>query len=137
MKICGIELKSNNVILCILETIDTNGEINYIDIKTKKLQLNDDENKNNIILFKKEIDNFLIENKIDKVVIKKRAKKGNFAGGAITFKMEAIIQLNSICDVKFVTGQAISSYQKKNEIVFPDNLNKYQEQAYLSGLLVV
>ena len=130
-----MELKSNNIILCVIETIDE--KINYIDIKTKKLQLNDDESRDNIISFKEEVDNFLIKNKIAKIVIKKRAKKGNFAGGAITFKIESIIQLNTICDVKFVTGQAISSFHKKNKIMFPDNLNKYQEQAYLSGLFVV
>ena len=124
MKICGIELKSNNEIVSIVE-ID-NETVNYIDIKIKKISLEDDENKDSIVSFKNNIEQFLNQNNIDKVVIKKRAKKGNFAGGSITFKMEAIIQLNNICDVSFISGQAISRYTKNNELEFPSGLNKYQ-----------
>ncbi len=133
MKICGIELKSNNIILSIVESI--NDETSYIDIKIKKITLNDDENQNSIIAFKNEIDDFICANSIDKIIIKKRAKKGNFAGGVITFKIEAIIQLNSHCDVEFVSSQAIGKYTKNNDIIFPGSLNKYQEQAYLTTLL--
>ena len=133
MKICGIELKSNNVIFSVVEII--NNKTSYIDTKIKKIVLNDDEDKNSIIFFKSEVEKFILDNNIEKIIIKKRAKKGNFAGGAITFKMEAIIQLNSHCDVSFVTGQAISRYTKKNDVVIPINLNKYQEQAYLSTFI--
>ena len=133
MKICGIELKSNNVIFSIVESV--NNSTNYIDTKIKKLTLNDDENRDSIISFKNEIDNFILENNIDKIIIKKRAKKGNFAGGAVTFKIESIIQLNSYCDVAFVSSQAIGKYTKNNDVIFPNNLNKYQGQAYLSALI--
>ncbi len=134
MKICGIELKSNNAIVSIIEIL--NEKINYIDIKQKKITLKDDEDKNSLLSFKNEIDTFLEDNQIDKIAIKKRAKKGTFAGGAVTFKIEVIIQLNSICEVKFISSQAISKYSKKNEIEFPPVLNKYQEQSYLSAILV-
>ena len=134
MKICGIELKSNNAILSIIDS--SNEEINYIDIKLKKITLNDDEDKSSLLSFKNEIESFLTENHIEKVAIKKRAKKGTFAGGSITFKMEGIIQLNSICKVEFISSQAIGKYTKKNEIEFPASLNKYQEQSYLSAMLV-
>ena len=135
MKICGIELKSNNVILSIIDT--NKNDINYIDIKTKKLTLNDDENQNSIVSFKNEIDSFIQDNSIDKIVIKKRAKKGNFAGGVITFKIESIIQLNSYCEVKLVSAQAITKYLKNNAVEFPIKLNKYQEQAYLASLVLL
>ncbi|RLA83297.1 MAG: DUF3010 domain-containing protein [Epsilonproteobacteria bacterium] len=135
MIICGVELKSNNVIVSIIDT--ANNDINYIDIKVKKLSLNDDQNQTSIVSFKNQIDNFIQENTIDKIVIKKRAKKGNFAGGVITFKIESIIQLNSHCKVEFVTAQAITKYLKNNDVKFPDGLNKYQEQAYLSTLILL
>ncbi len=135
MRICGIELKSNNIIISIVDT--ANNDTNYIDIKTKKLTLSDDENQASIVSFKNKIDNFMLENSIDKIVIKKRAKKGNFAGGVITFKIESIIQLNLHCTVEFVTVQAITKYLKDNDVVFPIGLNKYQEQAYLSALVLI
>ena len=134
MKICGVELKANTMIFTIVEV--ENSEVTYIDTKIKKITLENDENKTSIVEFKNSIDILLENNNIEKLIIKKRAKKGNFAGGAITFKMEATIQLNNICDVEFASGQTISKYQKQNELILPTKLNKYQEQAYLSVLTV-
>ena len=134
MKICGIELKSNNAILCVIQTDGKNST--YIDTKMKKIVLENDEDKTSILKFQDEIEKYLEENHIDKIALKKRAKKGNFAGGAVTFKSETIIQLNTVCDVTFVTSQAISKYTKSHEVELPHDLNKYQEQAYLSSLLL-
>jgi len=132
MKICGIELKSNTLVLSLIEYI--NDEIKYIDVKEKKFVLENDENKDSILDFKNRLDNFILKNSIEKIVIKKRAKKGNFAGGAITFKIESIIQLNSYCNVVFISSQGIAKFQKEKEFDFPTSLNKYQEQAYLSAI---
>jgi len=132
MKVCGIELKANNVIFSIVEFI--NNEYIYIDTKIKKLSLMDDENQKSVTEFKHQIEEYISKNSIDKIIIKKRAKKGNFAGGAMTFKIESIIQLNSICTVEFISSQSIGKFSKNNDIKFPEKLNKYQEQAYLASL---
>lgn len=128
MKTCGIELKAKNMILVVLE------DKKFIDLKTKKITLEDDENQNDIRSFCNDFLLFLEQNKIEKVFIKKRAKKGNFAGGAVTFKMEGLIQLNPLCEVQLLSAQAISSFEKKNEIEFPKGLKKYQEQAFLVAM---
>jgi len=135
MNICGIELKSNNAIVSVIHIDDDT--IDFINTKVKKIVLKDDEDKHSLLQFQDEIEQYLEENKIDKIALKKRAKKGTFAGGSVTFKSEAIIQLNTVCDVTFVTSQAITKYTKANEVIFPQELNKYQEQAYLSSLLLV
>lgn len=128
MKFCGIELKSNNVILVVLD------DNKYCDLKIKKLILEDDEKQEDIRQFCNDFLLFLEQNQIEKVVIKKRAKKGNFAGGAVTFKLEGLIQLNPMCEVELISPQAISSFEKKNMIEYPSELKKYQEQAYLTAL---
>ena len=128
MNICGIELKANNVILVVLK----NNE--YIDIKIKKIVLEDDEKQEDIRIFCNEFLDFLQKNEIEKVFIKKRAKKGTFSGGAVTFKLEGLIQLNPFCSVDLISSQSISTFEKKNEIEFPKELKKYQEQAYLTTL---
>lgn len=133
MRVCGVELKANNIIFSIVEYI--NEEARYIDIKTKKISLTDDESQESIKLFKKEIEMFISNNNINKIIIKKRAKKGTFAGGVITFKIESIIQLNSLCEVEFISSQAINKFTKNNDIEFPSTLNKYQEQAYLASIV--
>ena len=128
MNICGIELKANNVILVVLKNNK------YIDIKIKKLILEDDEKQEEIRKFCNEFLDFLQKNEIEKVFIKKRAKKGAFSGGAVTFKLEGLIQLNPLCSVELISSQSISTFEKKNQIEFPKELKKYQEQAYLTAL---
>jgi len=135
MNICGIELKSNNAILAVINI--EKEKINFLNTKVKKIILEKEEDKNSLLKFQDEIDNYLEQHKVEKIALKKRAKKGTFAGSSVTFKSEAIIQLNTICDVTFVTPQAINKYTKNNEIELPNELNKYQEQAYFSSLLLV
>ena len=132
MKICAIDLKANNTILVVVENKDDSCQ--YLDLKIKKIELEDDEVQENIITYSKAINDFLQENKIEQVLIKKRAKKGSFSGGANTFKAEAIIQLNSVCAVELISTQSINDYEKKNNIEFPRKQKKYQEQAYLAAL---
>jgi hypothetical protein len=105
-----------------------------VETKIKKIVLEDDEKQENIRQFCNEFLLFLEENTIEKVFIKKRAKKGTFAGGAATFKMEGLIQLNPHCRVELVSSATICAYEKKNGVVFPTQLKKYQEQAYLTLL---
>jgi len=133
MKICGIDLKASNMIISVVEV--KNNDINYIPLDLKKLSIQNDENKSEIESFYETFKTFLRDNNIDKIIIKKRAKSGKFSGGANTFKMEGIIQLNRQCDVEFISAQAIASYKKKNDITLPPNLLKYQEDAYLSAIV--
>ena len=56
MNICGIELKANNVILLVLE------DGKYIDIKIKKLIIEDDEKQEDIRKFCNEFLDFLQKN---------------------------------------------------------------------------
>ena len=128
MNICGIELKANNVILVVLKDNE------YIETKIKKILIEDDEKQEDIRKFCNEFLDFLQTNEIKKVFIKKRAKKGAFSGGAVTFKIEGLIQLNPFSLVELISAQSISSFEKKNQIQFPKELKKYQEQAYLTAL---
>lgn len=134
MRLCGIELKASNTILTVIDFRNDDDIIDYIDLKIKKITLDDDENQDDILKYSKAINSFFKDNSIEKVFIKKRAKKGTFSGGAITFKMEALIQINDICKVELLSSQSISSYERKNTINYPKTLKKYQEQAYLSVL---
>lgn len=135
MRVCGIELKSNNCILTLIEKNDNN--ITSVDLAIKKIILKDDENQEDIKNFADEFDSFVKKYKVEKISIKKRAKKGNFAGGAVTFKMESIIQALSCVPVELIASATISSYEKKNQMEFPNSLKKYQEQAYLSALISI
>ncbi len=135
MRICGIDLKANNTIVSVIENNEEDDILVYVDMKIKKIELANDESQSDVDKYFESINSFLRSNKIEKVFIKKRAKKGNFAGGAVTFKMEAMIQLNDVCEVSFITSQSIGAYTKKNNVELPSSLNKYQEQAYLASIV--
>ena len=131
MKVCGIELKANNTVLTLVD-YSSGDIIDYIDLKIKKITLEDDEDKNSVLKYLEEINTFFNNNEVEKILIKKRSKKGAFSGGAVSFKMEGLIQLYSNAEVKLVPSQSISSYEKRNDVLFPFELKKYQEQAYLT-----
>ncbi|WP_122893163.1 DUF3010 family protein [Arcobacter peruensis] len=133
MRVCGIELKSNYTVLTLVDFL-SDDIVDYIDLKIKKITLEDDENKQSIISYLNEINSFFNNEKVEKIVIKKRSKKGAFSGGAVTFKMEALIQLYANAEVTLISPQALSAYERKNEIIYPKNLKKYQEQSYLAIL---
>tara|TARA_R110001599_G_C12269246_1_gene661196 strand:+ start:440 stop:859 length:420 start_codon:yes stop_codon:yes gene_type:complete len=132
-RICGVELKSAEAILVVLQCEDDG--IEFVDIEPRKIKLGDDESSELVKSFYDSVVNFIRDNHIDTFVIKKRAKKGNMAGGAISFKMEALIQLNGVAEVEFISGQGIAAAQKKNPFQIPDNIKKYQETAFMAASL--
>lgn len=129
--ICGAELKSSEAIFAIVES--ANGQVGYVDTDPKRMQVADDENAADVQSFFDAFRNFLRDNHIEQIVIRKRAKRGQMAGGAVTFKLEGLIQLNGTVPVNFISGQAIAAYQKRNALNIPAALNRYQEQAYLAA----
>ncbi len=76
---------------------------------------------------------FVTEHGITHLAIKKRSKKGDFAGGPTTFKIEGILQLLEHCQVALVSPQTVSAQAKKHNIEPPASLNKYQHEAYKSA----
>lgn len=73
MRICGIELKSNTTICSVVNIEDK--KIDYMNVQPKKIILEDNENQESIINFQKEINNFIQNNSIEKIVLKKEQLK--------------------------------------------------------------
>lgn len=129
--ICGIELKGNDANLALLEVNDS--QCSYVDIEPKRISLNDDESNKDVIKFYDAISGYFRDNHVNLIAIKRRNKKGQYAGGSITFKIEGLIQHCSQCEIEFLAAQTISAAHKKYNFTIPGNVNKSQEQAYLTG----
>lgn len=129
--ICGFELKSSEAILVVVEFED--GNFDYVDTDPKRIRVGDDESTGDVQSFYDAFCNFLRDNHIDHIVIKKRAKRGQMAGGAVSFKLEGLIQLNGTVLVDLLSGQSIAAAQRRAPINAPENLNRYQEQAFLAA----
>lgn len=135
MKICGIEIKGSEALIAVAEL---NGdEISHVELETKRVALQDDEDANHIRSFSTLINGLVRDNGIHSIAIKKRNKKGEFAGGPITFKIEGIIQLTSNCSVKLISPPTISATNKNHGFAIPDSLNKYQHEAFLTACTMI
>ena len=88
MKVCGIEIKGSEAIIAVA-TLEGSTP-GHLALATKKIALDDDEDAANVKVFAAQVASFVRENSIDRIAIKKRSKKGEFAGGPTTFKLSLI-----------------------------------------------
>ncbi|KJK14137.1 DUF3010 family protein [Pseudomonas sp. NPDC087612] len=131
MKICGIEIKGSEALLAVA-TLDGASPV-HLALATKKIALEDDELADSVKAFARQARAFIAEQGISHLAIKKRSKKGDFAGGPTTFKIEGVLQLLDNCEVELVSPQTISAQAKKHDLELPASLNKYQHEAYKSA----
>ncbi|MBU6960038.1 DUF3010 family protein [Pseudomonas sp. CVAP len=136
MKFCGIEIKGSEAIFAVA-SLD-NQVLTHVALNTKKIALDDDDEAANVKAFAAQVGAFVRDNGIERIAIKKRSKKGEFAGGPTTFKIEGVFQLLDNCEVTLLSPQTINAQNKKFDFELPATLNKYQHEAYkaaCSGLM--
>jgi hypothetical protein len=135
MKVCGIEIKGSEALLAVA-TLEA-GAPAHLALGTKKIALEDDDLADNVKAFARQARQFFSDNAITHLAIKKRSKKGEFAGGPTTFKIEGILQLLDGCEVQLLSPQTVSAQAKKHAIELPAGLNKYQHEAYKCACAVL
>ena len=136
MTLCGIEIKGSEAIIAVA-SLD-NQALTHVALATKKIALEDDDEAANVKAFAAQAKAFVQANGITRIAIKKRSKKGGFAGGPTTFKIEGVFQLLEGVEVTLLSPQTINAQNKKHTFDLPATLNKYQHEAYktaCSGLM--
>jgi hypothetical protein len=128
MKVCGVEIKGSEALFAVATR--ASGALEHLPLAIKKIALDDDDESANVKAFASRIAAFVRENDIQHITIKKRSKKGEFAGGPTTFKIETIFQLLDGCEVTLLSPQTINAQFKKHAFDLPAALNKYQHEAY-------
>lgn len=128
MKVCGIEMAASEARLVLLD--GDKSDFHHINVGLRKLKISDDENADEIRAFRDALYTFFRENKVEIVAIKKRGKKGDYAGGPIGFKIEAITQLYKECPIVLIAPATISVRIKKHTASTPATLKKYQNSAF-------
>jgi hypothetical protein len=76
--------------------------------------------------------------KVDKIAIKGRLPKGKFAGGAVSFKLEACIQLIADIDVIVITSSQAKAVLGENPLQIPfadTELKGFQEAAFVTAYI--
>ena len=74
MKVCGIEIRGSEAILAVAEAKAQS--ITHLPLEPKKIALEDDDDSNHIKSFFSLIKDFVRDNHIDRIAIKKRGRKG-------------------------------------------------------------
>ncbi|RLJ98900.1 DUF3010 family protein [Ruegeria conchae] len=129
---CGCEISAQEVRLAVVD-LDDEGKVEMLRPKTTRIELEDDTSEADLRSFMAALDEFARENEVGTFAIKTRAKKGRMAGGAVSFKIETLIQLTEGCHTRFVNPVALSNFAKKEVKEYPEKLPVYLKNAFLSG----
>ena len=132
MRVCGCEISAQEVRLAVVHLNDE-GDVELLRLKTTRVELEDDTSEADLQLFLATLHEFARENEIETFAVKTRAKKGRMAGGAVSFKIETLIQLVQGCQTRFVNPVALSHFAKKDVEEYPEKLPVNLKNAFLSG----
>ena len=134
MKVCGVELKGNEAVICIL-SLD-NGLFEIAECRARKVAIKDAESAEELKQFQFTFAKLMSDYQVDKVVIRQRPTKGKFAGGAVGFKLEAAIQLADELDVELIASNSVREIIKKSPIGIDfkaTGLKQFQESAFTTA----
>ncbi|NRB17908.1 MAG: DUF3010 family protein [Rhodobacteraceae bacterium] len=132
MRVCGCEISAQEVRLAVVY-FDDEGKILKLPLKITRIELKDDTSEADLRSFLASLHEFARDNDVETFAIKTRARKGKMAGGAVSFKIETLIQLVEGCDTKFVNPVALSHFAKKEVKEYPEKLLVYLKNAFLAG----
>jgi|TARA_R110000850_G_scaffold30505_4_gene83965 hypothetical protein len=131
MKVCGVELKGSEAVICLLSMDE--GIFDIPDCRARKVTL---EKTHSLKFFQSTFAKLMSDYKIEKVIIRERPTAGKFSGAAVGFKLEAAIELIDDLDVELITPTDIKAYIKRNPIPvsFEDTgLKVFQEGAFTTA----
>jgi hypothetical protein len=135
MKVCGVDLKGNDAIICLMSLAD--GLFTLPDCRVRKLTIADATDTEQLRKFQFDFEKLMDDYQIDHVVIRERMTKGKFAGGAVSFKLEAAIQLADAINTSLLSPSQAKEIMKKSQvhINFQDTgLKQFQELAFMTAL---
>ena len=134
MKVCGVELVGSEAIVCLLSL--SKGLFDLPDCRVRRLPIKDALSQQGLKDFQFAFAKLMEDYKVERVVIRERPAKGKFAGSAVSFKLEAALQLISNLEVEVMSPSAIkaSIAHTPLPVRFSDTgLKPFQETAFLTA----
>ena len=134
MRVCGVEMKGSEAILCLLAS--NNGLFDIPDCRTVRLPLLKDQDSEQMKKFQFVFAKLAEDYKIDTFVIRERPQKGKFAGGAVGFKMEAALQLLTNAKTEILTSAFIKEQLSRHPVPIDfkeTGLKGFQETAFITA----
>ena len=134
MRVCGVELKGNDAVICLM--IFEKGLYTLLECRVKKISISDATNQQQLQKFQFDFTKLMADYQVDHVVIKERMTRGKFAGGSVSFKLEASIQIIENLNVTLLSSAKIKETLKNSHTSMNFNdtgLKQFQEQAFMTG----
>ncbi|OUR73762.1 hypothetical protein A9Q78_02580 [Methylophaga sp. 41_12_T18] len=134
MKVCGVELKANDAIISLMDLTD--GLYTLLDCRVKKISIQDASDRDEINKFQFDFDKLMEDYQVDHIVVRERMTKGKFAGGSVSFKLEAAIQLLNKRSVSLLSPARTKEILKQSKVVMDfdeTGLKQFQEQAFMTA----
>lgn len=134
MRVCGVELVGSEAIICLLSLSE--GLFDLPDCRVRRMPITEAVSQQGVKGFQFAFAKLMEDYKIERVVIRERATKGKYAGSAISFKLEAAIQLIDSLDVEVMAPSAIKGSIARTPLPvrFGDTgLKPFQEAAFLAA----
>lgn len=134
MKGCGVEIKGNEAIICLLSYAD--GLFNLPDCRVQRVALEKPGNRQALKDFQFAFAKLMEDYQVSHVYIRERQTRGKFAGEAVGFKLEAAIQLLNDVEVELLSPSASKEAIKLSPlpVQFADTgLKVFQELAFTTA----
>lgn len=130
MKVCGVELKGGEAILCLLAY--DKGAFTVIECRQRLFTVSDSESAESIQGFQFAFKKLMEDYHINEIAIIQRPQKGKYAGSATSFKLEAAIQLLAM-PVTMLSMESVKALEKRNPLLVDMEalgLKKFQYPAF-------
>lgn len=134
MRVCGVEIKGSEIILCLMEM--DNGLMVLPDCRQVRFPLLNDQDTEQMRKFQFSMTKLAEDYKISKFLVRERPQKGKFSGSAVGFKIEAALQLIPTVDTVICTNAAIKDKLARHPVPvdFRDTgLKAFQESAFITA----
>lgn len=134
MKVCAVDLKANDAIICLMSLTD--GLYSLHECRVKKISIADASNGVQLQRFQFDFVKLMADYQVEHVVIRERMTKGKFAGGAVSFKLEAAIQLADSLKVSLLSPSKIKEIIKNSRVQMSfeeTGLKQFQQHAFMTG----
>lgn len=141
MIVCGVDLTGSDAVVCLLNL--DRGQFSLPECNVRRLSLTKNHTRGDLKQFQTAFAELMAEHQVTRVAIKERMPKGKFAGGAISFKLEAAIQLIDSSqlagvqlEVRLLPPALIKSTLSANPLPIPfaeTGLKVFQETAFTAA----
>lgn len=132
MKCCGVEITGSEVILV---SVDKSEDVNFkiIPSQSTRIVLHDSSDQGSVRSFYNAICAFAKNHGVLDFAVRGRNAKGEFAGGAMTFKIEGLLQIVDGCSVQILHPTTIAASKRKHGFEAPSDVFKYQKNAFFAA----